>query len=139
MRRLFIKSTLLLLLYTLVNLYFAAFNWKIFSVKLNIDLGFTIVEFPPFIALFLAGFLLIGILSWINYTIRVRKLILDLEQGVEIGRLKDRLMDKKIRNLVFDENTLKILKEKMGIKELFEKTEELTRLVSELGQKPLKQ
>jgi hypothetical protein len=134
MRRILIKSILILILYTLVNLYFAVFNWKIFTVKLNTDLGFAVVEFPPFIILFLLGLILIGIHSWMNYVLRLRKMIVDLEQGMEIGRLKDKLFSNKFRNFIFDENNLKILKEKLGISELEKRQEDLIKMVS--GMKP---
>jgi len=130
MRRLLLKSSTVFILYTLINLYFAIFNWKIFTVKLNIELGFAVIELPPFITLFLTGLILIGILSWMNYIIRLRKLIIDLEQGVEIGKLKDKLMDRKIRSLVFDENTLMVLREKLGIAELEKRQDDMIQLGS---------
>ena len=135
MRKLILKSSLILILYTLVNLYFAVFNWKIFSVRLNVDFGFTIWEIPPFVILFLTGFLLIAILSWVNYNIRLRKMILDLEQGLEIGKLKDKFIDKQFRNLLFDENNLTVLSEKLGIRDIKDNTEVLSKQVSELSQK----
>ena len=135
MRKLILKSSLILILYTLVNLYFAVFNWKIFSVRLNVDFGFTIWEIPPFVILFLTGFLLIAILSWVNYNIRLRKMILDLEQGLEIGKLKDKFIDKQFRNLLFDENNLTVLSEKLGIREIKDNTEVLSKQFIELSQK----
>jgi hypothetical protein len=135
MRRLIFKSSIILLLYTLVNLYFAVFNWRIFTVKLNVDLGFAVVEIPPFVLLFLAGFLLIAVISWINYNLRLRKMILDLEQGAAIGKLKDKLIDKQFRELLYDENTLTVLSEKLGIREVKSKTEVLSRQITELSQK----
>jgi hypothetical protein len=135
MRKLILKSSIILLLYTLANFYFAVFNWRIFIVKINVDLGFTVLEIPPFVVLFLTGFILIAILSWVNYNIRLRKMILDLEQGVELGKLKDKLIDKQFRNLLYEENTLTFLTDKLGIRELKSRTEELSRQISQLSQK----
>jgi hypothetical protein len=135
MKKIIIKSSIILLFYTLINVYFAVFNWKIFSVKLNVDLGFAVLEIPPFVILFLAGFILIAIISWINYSLRLRKLIHGLEQGAEIGKLKNKLIEKQLRDLLFDEKTLTILSEKLGIRDVQSKTEVLARQITELSQK----
>lgn len=139
------RSSIVLALYTLVNLYFAVFNWRVFTARLNIDLGFAVLEIPPFVTLFLAGFVLIGILSWINYNIRLRKMILDLEQGVEIGKLKNRLVDRQFRDLLYDGKTLTVLKDRLGIQDLQSnlqdlqsKNKDIVRLISELSREPLK-
>jgi hypothetical protein len=121
--------------YTLVNVYFAVFNWKIFSVKLNVNLGFAVLEIPPFIILFLAGFILITILSWINYNLRLRKLIHGLEQGAEIGKLKNSLIEKQLRDLLFDEKTLMVLSDKLGIREVQSKTEVLAGQITDMSRK----
>jgi energy-coupling factor transporter transmembrane protein EcfT len=131
-KKVLFKSTFLLILFILANLYFAIFNWKIFTVKLNINFGFAIAEIPVFIVLFLLGFIFLGILSWMNYNIRLQKMIYDLEHGVEIGKLKDRLDNKKIQKLIFEENNLKLLKEKMGVEEILKKQAEIMQLVSGL-------
>ena len=124
-----------MILFVLANLYFAVFNWQIFIVKLNVNLGFGIVELPLFVVLFLFGFIIAGILSWSNYYIRLRKMIYNLEHGVEIGRLKDRASSNMMKNLIFEENNLILLKEKLGITEIIKKQEELQVLLSDMKQK----
>jgi hypothetical protein len=131
-KKVIFKSTFWLILFILANLYFAVFNWQIFTVKLNINFGFAVAEIPVFIVLFLLGFIFLGILSWANYNIRLQKMIYELEQGVEIGRLKDKLDNKKIQKLIFEENNLKLLNEKLGVGEILKKQEEIMRLVSGL-------
>ncbi len=136
MKKVLLKSTILLILYTLAYLYFAIFNWQIFIVKLNINLGFGVVEFPPFIVLFLLGFIIIGILSWTNYNIRLRKMIYELEHGVEMGKIKDKLVSTKVREYLLEEKNLDLLKDKMGIREIQKKQEELTKLITDIKDKP---
>ena len=138
MKRILLKSTLLLILFILANLYFAVFNWKIFTVKLNINLGFGTAEFPPFIVLFLIGFVLLGIMSWANYNIRLRKMIYDLEHGVEMGKMKDRLDGNRIRKLILEDDNLTVLREKLGIREIQKKQEEIAKILADLKGKPEK-
>ncbi len=138
MKKIILKSSIILLLYTLVNLYFALFNWKIFSVQLNVNMGFAVLKFPPILMLFLAGFILIAILSWINYNLRLRKLIRGLEQGAEIGKLKDKILDKQFRELLFDDKTLTVLSEKLGLNEIRNKIKDIIRMIAEMSQNSTK-
>ena len=119
-----------MILFLLVSLYFAVFNWQVFIVKLNVNLGFGIVSMPPFIVLFLASFLIIGILSWLNYLAGLRRMIYNLEHGVEVGRLKDQLGGNRIQKFLQDEKNLEQLKAKLEISSLKERQEELFRLVN---------
>jgi hypothetical protein len=130
-----LKHAFLLILYTIINLYFAIFNWQVFIVKLNIDLGFAVITIPPFIVLFLIGFIMIGILSWMHYMTSLQKMIYELEQGVEFGKMKDRLVKSRVKELLLDEKNVETLTEKLGIWDLRKKQEELIKLFAELNQK----
>lgn len=132
MRKLLFRNSILLIIYVLISLYFAIFNWQVFTVNLNINLGFGVVSFPPFIALFLLGFIVIGILSWINYSTSLRKMIYELEHGVEIGKIKDKLTGTRVKELMLDDKNLELLKSKMGIQEIRKKQEEISRILSDL-------
>ena len=135
MKKVLFRSIFLLILYTLASLYVAVFNWQIFIVKLNINLGFGVIEFPPFFLFFLLGFIIIGILSWTNYVIRLRKMIYDLEHGMEYGKLKDKLTSSRIKKHIFEEDNLNFLKERIGIVDIQKKQDELAKLVADLQQK----
>jgi hypothetical protein len=132
MKRLLIRKSILLILYTLINVYFMGFNWKVFTVTLNINLGFGVVSFPPFIVLFLLGFIIIGILTWSNYITSLKKIIYELEQGAEIGQMKEKAFSKKVRKQLMDEQVLDLMKHKLGIEGIQSKQEELIRSISEL-------
>ena len=136
MKKVLFRSIFLLILYTLASLYIAVFNWQIFIVKLNINLGFGVIEFPPFFLFFLLGFVIIGILSWTNYVIRLRRMIYDLEHGMEVGKLKDKLTSSRIKKFMFEEDNLNFLKERIGVVDIQKKQDELAKLVSDLQQKP---
>jgi hypothetical protein len=137
MRKELFKSSILLILFTLAILYFAVFNWQIFIVKLNINLGFGIVEFPPFLVLSLLAFIIIAVLSWINYLARLRRMIYDLEHGAEVGKLRDQLETNRLKKFIFDERNLDLLREKLGVVKIQKKQEELVRLISGLGRSDL--
>jgi hypothetical protein len=134
-RKLLFRKFLLLIVYTLVHVYFMGFNWKIFTVSLNVDLGFGVVTFPPFIILFLLGFFIIGALSWVNYMTSLRKIIYELEQGAEVGHVRKQLFRTKVQEHLFDEKNIKQLMKKMGIPEIQKKQEELFSVLSDLNKK----
>lgn len=135
MKKLLFRKFLLLILYTLVYLYFMVFNWKMFIISLNVDLGFTVVNIPPFIILFLLGFIIIGILSWIGYVSNLKKIIYELEHGVEIGKIKDKMVRNKVQEHLMDEKTIGILKNKIGIGEISARQEEMVRMINDLKTK----
>lgn len=132
MKKLLLKKSLLLILYSLVYLYFMIFNWQVFTISLNINLGFGTATLPPFIILFFLGFTLIGILSWISYITSLQRMIYELEQGVQPGKMKDKLARAKIQELFAEKSTLEMLKTRLGIQELIKKQDEISILLEEL-------
>jgi hypothetical protein len=135
MKKRILRHSIILILYTLIYLYFAVFNWQVFIVKLNIDLGFGVINIPPFIIFFLMGFILIGILSWMHYMTSIQKMIYELEQGVEIGRMKDKLVSSRVKELLLEEKSLAFLTDRLGIRDIRKKQEELMKMLTELNQK----
>ncbi|MBD3223575.1 MAG: hypothetical protein GF313_02530 [Caldithrix sp.] len=53
------SRTIVTLMYIMIVLYFAIFNWDLFTVTLNIDIGFTLIQMPIFIVLFSISFIFI--------------------------------------------------------------------------------
>ncbi len=134
-KNLLLRKFLLLILYTLVWIYFMIFNWGVFTINLSINLGFGGVQIPPFIILFFFGFLIIGIQSWVSYISNLQKIIYELQQGVEVGKMKDRLVRDKLKELLTDEKNLEVLKKEIGMEEVSQKQEELVQLLGELKSK----
>ena len=132
MKKLLLKKSIILILYTLANLYFMGFNWKLFTTSLNINLGFGVVNFPPFIVFFFLGFILIGILSWMNYISGLQKIIYELKNGDKNGKVNEKMVSKRVRRQLLDEENLTLMKEKLGIEDIRSKQEELIRSLSEL-------
>jgi len=132
MKNLILRKFLLLFLYTLLYLYFVVFNWEIFVISLKVNLGFAVVSIPPFIILFLLGFVIIGVLSWVSYVSHLRKIIYELEHGIEAGGKKDIRIKEKIRAQLLNEENIKLLKDKTGIRDIASRQEELIRMMNEL-------
>jgi len=132
MKKLILRKFLLLILYTLIYLYFTLFNWEIFTVSLKINLGFAVVSIPPFIILFLFGFIFIGILSWVSYVSHLQKLIYELEHGIETREKKDIRIKEKVKAQLLTEENIKLLKDKTGIREIASRQEKLIAMMDEL-------
>jgi len=131
-RKIWLKNAIIPVLYLLVYIYFAIFNWQVFTVNLNIDLGFGVIGFPPFIVLFVIGFLLVGILAWINYVNSLRRLIYELEQGIEFGKMKEKMVSNRVQEMLFDDKNIEQLKGKMGVSELRRRQEEILLVLNDL-------
>jgi predicted membrane protein len=111
------KSHLILIIvYLFVILYFAIFNWDVFVITLGISLGFTVINIPFTITLFLCGLLFIliqlGMMSIRNSAIEH-----NLEDKMnEINRLKAEQ---------FDQQSTEIQKNTKSLNELHDKLNQL--------------
>ena len=72
------KSTLLLtVLYIIIIVYFAIFNWNIFVLELDINLGVKVIQAPLIAVTFLMGivfFLVLWLNSWFVNLLLTKKL-----------------------------------------------------------------
>ena len=80
MKFLLFRKFLWVILFTLVHLWFMVFNWQLFITMLNVNLGFGVVRLPPFVVLFLTGFVILAIHSWTGYVNKLHRIIHDLEE-----------------------------------------------------------
>ena len=139
MKKIILRKFLLLIIYTVINVYFMIFNWKVFAISLNINLGPGSIQLPPFIILFLLGFIIIGILSWSNYVQNLQKIIYELEHGVELGKMRDKLVRNKLHEQLMDDKSIEVLRNKLGIAEMQRQQESLTKMISEMQSDPKEQ
>ncbi|MDF1575845.1 MAG: hypothetical protein P1P86_11715 [Bacteroidales bacterium] len=137
LKNLLLKKLIPLIIYSVVYLYYMIFNWKVFTLSLNVNLGFGVVRMPPSIILFLLGFILIGVLSWITYITSLRKIILELEHGVEMGKTKDRMLRGKLKEHLENEINLDLLREKLGIPEIQKEHKEFRKQLDDLTRENL--
>lgn len=108
------------------------FNWGVFTISLNINLGPGSLQLPPFIILFLLGFIIIGILSWSNYVSNLQKIIYELEHGVELGKMRNKLVRNKFQEELMKDENIEALRKKLGIEALQQKQKSLLLRFSEL-------
>jgi hypothetical protein len=80
MKFLLFRKFIWVILFSLVHLWFMIFNWQLFITMLNINLGFGVVRLPPFVVLFLTGFVILLIQSWTGYVNKLHRIIHDLEE-----------------------------------------------------------
>jgi hypothetical protein len=89
MKFLLIRKFIWVILFCLVHLWFMIFNWQLFITMLNVNLGFGVVRVPPFLVLFLTGFVILVIQSWTGYVNKLHRIIHDLEEKLS-GQNEDR-------------------------------------------------
>ena len=118
-------------MYIIIYVYFMIFNWKIFTLKLDINLGLAQVQLPPFIILFLLGLTFLIILTWISYITNLQKIIYDLEQGKN-EKMSDKIVINKVKEQFKDHENIETLKTRLGISEIRSKQDELIAMISNL-------
>lgn len=120
-----LKKTInyLLILWIVIWAYFAAFNWAVFTVSLNINLGFTVVTGYPFLFYSLAGIVILIVLRYIAQYLRERQRTHEknLEnkitmQGkdIEILKLKEVLFNIQTKEYNQNAESMKSLNEKLN-------------------------
>lgn len=88
----------LIITYFLIMLYFAAFNWDIFTVNLNISLGFALFRVPLIIFLFLSG-LIILLFEWLLFKMSSLKMERDAARlESELNKLKAVQFDSQLND-----------------------------------------
>jgi hypothetical protein len=80
MKFLLFRKFIWVILFSLVHLWFMVFNWQLFITMLNVNLGVGVVRLPPFVVLFLTGFVILVIQSWTGYVSKLHRIIHELEE-----------------------------------------------------------
>lgn len=113
----------LLIIWIVIWAYFAAFNWEVFTVSLNINLGFTVITGYPFLFYSIAGIIFFIILRYIAQYLVERQRIHEknLEnkiamQGkdIEILQLKEVLFNMQTNEYNKNAESMKSLNEKLN-------------------------
>lgn len=96
----------------IIWIYFAAFNWEVFAVNINIGLGFTVISGYPFLLFFVIGSLIFLFLLFIAHYYELqskmnererKSIVSSLEKDIEILKLKEVLF--KMQNTEMNKNT----------------------------------
>lgn len=102
-------TNFILALYAAVWIYYAAFNWEVFAIKLNTNAGFSVIGGYPFVFFFLLG--LVTLLT-VKYLIHLNKVHEDKTE--KDSRHKIAIMEKDIELLKMKEVLFKMQTSEMG-------------------------
>lgn len=124
MKKTHLKSAIniILVLWIFVWIYYAAFNWDIFKVKLNTHLGFATIGGYPFIFFFILGIIALILIKYINHYSELKKIgkekdtetkITLLEKDLEIYKLKEVLFNMQVTEANKNAETFKSVQKKL--------------------------
>jgi hypothetical protein len=111
-----------LALYVAVWIYYAAFNWEVFSIKLNTNAGFSVIGGYPFIFFFLLG---LAALLTVKYFVHLNKVHEDrkekdsahkiaiMEKDIELLKMKEVLFKMQTNEMEKNSSHLNALHEKL--------------------------
>lgn len=87
---------ILLASWLVIWVYFALFNWPVFAVKLNINLGFAVISSYPFVLLFLVG---VTIMLAIRYLLHYSRMLRRMEVKEKNDKIRIQAKDIEILQL----------------------------------------
>lgn len=95
--------------WTAIWLYYLIFNWEVFSIKLNTNLGFAVIGSYPFLLFSILGIILLILIKYFEQTMALRELRkkIDLENSIA-------LLEKDIENFKLKETLLKMQAEEIN-------------------------
>ena len=102
-------ANFILALYAAVWIYYAAFNWEVFSIKLNTNAGFSVIGGYPFVFFFLLGIILLLALKYLIHLNKVHE-----DKTEKDSRHKIEIMEKDIELLKMKEVLFKMQTSEMG-------------------------
>ena len=115
-------SNYTIIVYLIIWIYYAGFNWDVFAIKLNTNLGFSVIGGFPFIFFFLLGLAAILLFRYFAYISKVNTdkiesnsshRIAMMEKDIELLKMKEVLL--KMQTAEMDKNSanLSVLHEKL--------------------------
>jgi hypothetical protein len=92
---------ILIFIWIAIWLYYALFNWDVFVVRLNTNLGFNTVPMLPFVLFFFIGLLVLVVMKYIIYYEQVKVEARDKEYKDKISLLKKDIEILKLKEVLF--------------------------------------
>ena len=112
-----------LIIWIVIWAYLAAFNWEVFAVALNINLGFAVITGYPFLFYFIVGIILFIALRYIaqylserqrSYERHLEHKIAMQGKDIEILQLKEVLFNMQTKEYNQNAESMKSLNEKLN-------------------------
>ena len=116
-------------IYLVLSLYFAIFNWDVFIITINTNLGFAVIKTPPFLLLFLIGLFIIALQSNFTYISETKHEVENLQRAIELHKLKNNNEINDFKASVLDSQTKTT---ERNIQKLGEIQDVLVRITEEL-------
>lgn len=118
---------ILIFIWIAVWLYYALFNWDVFVVKLNTNLGFNTVPTLPFVLFFFIGLLILVVMKYIIYYDQVQVDARDKEYKDKISLLKKDIEILKLKEVLFKMQSEGMNKSTATVNALQAKLDELSK------------
>ena len=103
-------------------IYYCIFNWDIFIIKLETNLGFAVIGAYPFVFFFLLGFIFLALIRYFDTIIYMRRLgqhkdlkntIALLEKDIEVLKLRETVYKMQSEEMSRNDASLQALHQKL--------------------------
>jgi hypothetical protein len=115
-----------LALYAAVWIYYAAFNWEIFSIKLNTNAGFSVIGGYPFVFFFLLGLAALLTVKYFIYLNKVREDSREKDSTYRIALMEKDIELLKMKEVLFKMQTSEMEQNSSNLNALHEKLDHLS-------------
>lgn len=123
---LIITSNITILVYLLVWIYYASFNWDIFAIKLNTNAGFSVIGGFPFVFFFLLGLAALLVHRYFIYIGKVHTDKRESNSSHRIAMLEKDIELLKMKEVLFKMQTAEMDKNSSHLSALHEKLDNLS-------------
>jgi uncharacterized membrane protein YraQ (UPF0718 family) len=110
-------------------LYYALFNWDVFAIKLNTNLGFAVIGGYPFVFFFILGLLALGFLKYVLQYNQVQQQSREKDQEHKVAMLEKDIEILKLKEVLFKMQTTDLNKSTANLNALHSKLDELSKQV----------
>lgn len=112
--------------WVVIWLYYGIFNWDIFIIKLDANLGFAVIGSYPFVFFFLLGLIFLIVLRYFDTIISMRKLAEHKDLKNDIALVKKDIEVFKLRETVYKMQSEEMSRNDASLQALHQKLDELS-------------
>ncbi|MFP4556076.1 MAG: hypothetical protein ACLFNU_04300 [Bacteroidales bacterium] len=120
----------ILAIYTAAWIYYAAFNWDIFSIKLNTNAGFSVIAGYPFVFFFLLGLVALLTIKYFMYLNKVHADKAEKDSAHKIAIMEKDIELLKMKEMLFKMQTSEMGRNSSNLNALHEKLDSLSKQIS---------
>lgn len=121
---------IILILYLASWIYYAAFNWDVFAIRLNTNAGFSVMGGYPFVFFFILGLVALLILKYVIHISLLQKDRSEKDQRHRITILEKDIEILKMKEVLFKMQTSEMSKNSSHLNALHEKLDALSNQIS---------